>query len=69
MTTLYTEAKSIPYLNVSEGARLLGVTHQRFARAITKLKIPVIRKGYSLLFPQQKLGAVGRYLSRKKAER
>lgn len=67
MKAIYTQAQPIPYLNVSEGARLLGVTHQRFSRAITKLEIPVIRQGYSLLFPRKKLRAVGRYLTDKKS--
>ena len=67
MKAIYTQADPIPYLNVSEAARLLGVTNQRLSRALTKLEVPVQRKGYSLLFPQKKLGAVERYLAGKKS--
>jgi len=67
MKAIYTQADPVPYLNVSEAARILGVTNQRLSRALTKLKIPVSRKGYSILFPQKRLGAVSRYLAVKKS--
>lgn len=67
MKSLYTQAEPLPYLNVSEGAKALGVTNQRLSRALKILRVPVIRKGYTVLFPKKKLEEIKRYLVGKKS--
>jgi hypothetical protein len=63
----YTQAES-GKINITEGARILGVTNQRFSRALSKLKIPVERRGNVILFPQRRMGAISRYLNDRKKD-
>ena len=57
----YTNIEPIQ-INISEGARALGVSHQRFSRALRALEIPVTRVGNTLLYPKNMTGRVSRFL-------
>jgi excisionase family DNA binding protein len=45
-------------INISEAARLAGVSSERFRRAVRRLKIPIARSGWTVLIDRSAITRV-----------